>query len=378
MLTRDRFLAELETSQRREEQTYKELTQGLYRGLQSPLKALYDEMVSATANLTAVTAQAIQDHPEIIKILRYCLAPVISQMRLGQIIGIKSTGPFEKGGAKPAPQQAADLVRWFINYLDRERFPWTEPTPPAWSEPERRIAEHYAKLCTVALVSNQNTATQYRNRRQEMQERAIANALEGMGLLIQQELGPPATPKVRRKKGEPPAPLPPRRPAGIHHVEDVRPGHYVREKTILAGFERNQKSDLTARPGADPKLFCIEAKAVGIRIDSAKRLKELNDKFTDWQGSALPIVTIGICAGFFNPLELIATIRVRGIPIFFEHDLTPLADFLRHGEYFGSPWNPQSLFLEVPPAQLQAAIEKIATTSTEDETDADSEREAVE
>ena len=123
------------------------------------------------------------------------------------------------------------------------------------------------------------------------------------------------------------------------------------------------------RPTAATKLYCIEAKAVGIRIDSAKRLKELNDKFTDWGGAKpkLDIVTLGVCAGFFNPLELIATIRVRGIPIFFEHDLAPLGDFLMTGSYFGSPWNPKSQFTDVSQAELRAALEKI--TSAESDVD---------
>ncbi len=363
MLTRERFAADLERSRQLEKTTYKELTLGLYRGLQAPLKALYDQMVSATGNLTAITARSLQDHPQIIKVLRYCLAPVISQMRLGQIIGITSTGPFEKDGTKPGPQQAADLVRWFENYLDRERFAWTGPTPPPWSVAERQIAEHYAKLCTVALVSNQNTATQYRMKRQKMQEDAIAAALVAGGLTLQARVGPVPSATGRKKKGEGPARRPRKGPAGVSSADDVQPSHFVRAATVLAGLERNQSADLTVRPGPAPKLFCIEAKAVGIRIDSAKRLKELNDKYTDWQAvkPKLDLVTLGVCAGFFNLIELIATIRVRGIPMFFEHDLAPLADFLQTGNYFGSPWEPKALFTEVPAEALREALDKITS-----------------
>jgi hypothetical protein len=56
-----------------------------------------------------------------------------------------------------------------------------------------------------------------------------------------------------------------------------------------------------------------------------------------------------------------ATIRVRGIPIFFEHDLARLAEFLTTGNYFGSPWDPKALFTDVPPEQLEEALEKIAS-----------------
>jgi hypothetical protein len=373
MLTKEKFLADLLMSQQREEATYKRLTLELYKQLQEPLKSLYDEAIRATVNFTAITAETIQQHPRIIKILRYCLTPVISQMRLGQIVGVGTTRPFEVGDARPSDAVAAEVGRWVENYLDRERFPWTSPAPPDWSPPERSIAEHYAKLCTVALVSNQNTDTLYRMNRQRLQEEAIADVLRSIGLAFQAELGPPRLPQPRRKKGDPPQPPVPRRPVGISKIDDVQAGHFVTEKVILAGLGRNQKSDLTARPIDQPallhppRLFCIEAKAVGIRIDSAKRLKELNDKFTDWAGSAIPITTIGVCSGFFNLLELMATIRVRGIPIFFEHDLAPLGDFLKSGNYHGAPWDPTTLFADIPQDQLQEALGKI--TSAKDDED---------
>lgn len=359
MLTRELLLQEMARSEANEERIYKELTLALFRELQTPLKTLYDEMAVATAQLTSLSAEAIQTCPRIVKILRYCLAPVISQMRLGQIIEMDSTEPFEEKGSRPTPEQAARLTQWFQGYLDQERFPWV--TNPGMPAVERAIAEHYAKLCTVALVSNQNTATKYRNQRKEKQEQAISAVLGGMGLILQDKLGPAAGPRLRRKPGDPPLPRLPRRLGGINTVEDVRPGHFVREKKILGGSEKKQKSDLTLRPSVEERLICVEAKAVGIRIDSTKRLKEMNDKYTDWAKSRLPVTTVGVCAGFFNAIELIATIQKRGIPIFFEHDLNGLEAFLRSGLYYGEPWNPAGLFPDVPKEEVEAALEKIQT-----------------
>jgi len=119
------------------------------------------------------------------------------------------------------------------------------------------------------------------------------------------------------------------------------------------------------RPSEADRLCCIEAKAVGIRIDSTKRLKELNDKCTDWARSSLPITTVGVLAGFFNAIELIATIKKRGIPIFFEHELGELTAFLREDLYFGSTWNPGELFNDVAEPEVSDALEKIATAPTE-------------
>ena len=131
----------------------------------------------------------------------------------------------------------------------------------------------------------------------------------------------------------------------------------MREQKIL--FGKRQKADLTARPVADNRLICVEAKAVGIRIDSTKRLKELNDKHTDWISSGLNVIAVGVCAGFFNDIELIATARGRGIPIFWEHNLDQLIAFVSQGNYYGSPWNARELFPDVPDVIVRAGLESI-------------------
>src|SRR5947209_4155111 len=111
MMTRELLLQEMARSEADEERTYKDLTLALFRDLQAPLKTLYDEMSAATAHLTALTPRAIQNNPRIIKILRYCLAPAISQMRLGQIIEMDSTEGFEERRMQPTEEQASRLVR---------------------------------------------------------------------------------------------------------------------------------------------------------------------------------------------------------------------------------------------------------------------------
>jgi hypothetical protein len=372
MMTRDRLREQMAISEANEEKTYKTLTLALFREIQDPLKVLYDQAVEATRQFTSITRDAIQANPKTIKTLRYCLAPVISQMRLGQLIGLGTTEGFEEQGLVPSDEQADRLARWFNDYLDRERFQWL--ARPDMSAAERGLAETYAKLWTVSLQSNQNTATKYRTQRKEQQEKAIAAALEGMGLKFQEKLGPPQASRPRRKAGDPPHPPQPRRPGGIDAVDDILPGHYVKEKKILGGSQKKQKSDLTARPSDAPALFCIEAKAVGIKLDSTKRLKELNDKYTDWKGSSLPITTVGVVAGMFSDAELVATIKQRQIPVFFEHDLGQLVEFLRSRQYYGAAWNPAALFAEVPETELVEALENIQTASVD--VDAEAERTA--
>jgi len=198
-------------------------------------------------------------------------------------------------------------------------------------------------------------------------------ALEGMGLTFQEKLGAPQPPRPRKKPGDPQQPPVPPRLGGVDAVDDVLPGHYVKEQKIYGGSQKKQKSDLTARPALEPKLFCVEAKAVGIRLDSTKRLKELNDKYTDWKGSSLPITTVGVVAGMFSDTELVATIKQRQIPIFFEHDLVKLVEFLKSRMYYGAPWKPDSLFAEIPEKELTEALENILTAPVDTEQKADGE-----
>lgn len=125
MLTLSRLLEAMRESEVAEERIYRETTTALFRELQDPLKTLYDETIRVTSNLTALGPEIIQANPRIIKILRYCLTPSISQMRLGQLIGLGTTEAFEEQGKAPAAEQAGNLARWFDANLDRERFPWT-------------------------------------------------------------------------------------------------------------------------------------------------------------------------------------------------------------------------------------------------------------
>ena len=176
MLTHEQLRQEMARSEILEEQTYRQMTLSLFQGLQRPLRDLYDQASAATKRFTAVTAESLRGNPRIIKILRYCLAPVISQMRLGQLVGIRSTDLFEREHDPKAPEldQANRLAEWFRMYLDRERFPWTDAAQPALSKLELRIAERYAKLSTVSLISNQNTDTAYRNQRKQRRKRQLA------------------------------------------------------------------------------------------------------------------------------------------------------------------------------------------------------------
>lgn len=337
-----------------EERQYAALNKDILGAIRMPLLELYDLMFQATAGLTRITAQVIVEHPSILKIMRYVSPPpTISQMRLGQIIGMGTTSEFEERGRVPTPAQAERLAAWLNLHLDHERFPWLTSASPKLLPEQRETAEKYARLWTVALLANQNVATRYRTQRKELQEAAIASALTTAGLESQSRLV--LAPGIRRQ-------------GGIADLSNLHPNHFVRETKIRSG--RSQKADVIARV-AD-QLVCIEAKAVGIRLDSSKRIKELNDKKVDWDRSPFPITTVGVFSGFFNAAELVATIRERRIPVFWEHDLARLAEFIIQGTYYGAPWKPETMFQDVSEAEIQEALVVIdtATASNDDSQEA--------
>ena len=90
-----------------------------------------------------------------------------------------------------------------------------------------------------------------------------------------------------------------------------------------------QKADLAVRSKRTKRLVLIEAKAVGVEIDSTKRIKECCDKAGDWQSAPrldAPDV-VAVIAGFFNPTGL-ANLRASKIHVVWEHRLADLGKLL--------------------------------------------------
>lgn len=314
MLTFEILDREMEISRTRESGMYDELMADASRGIGTTIEDLYDQALGATRRLARIDADAIMACPEVVKILRYCTNPVISQMRLGQTVGLTSTKSFEDDGKSPARSVAETMAALFTRDLDHERFPWVRDhgIPAA----EALMAGRYAKLATVRLIHSQNVTTDYRTLRRRKQEQAIADALEAAGMSHQKQMD-----------GE-----------GLEVIDDIAPGRYVRDKKILGSVQKRQKADLICRHKDAQRIFAIEGKAVGILVDSTKRLKEVNEKHTDWSRSGMPVTTIGVCSGHFRRNELVATIRDRGIPVFFEHRLDMLTEYVKSGFYYGTRW----------------------------------------
>src|SRR5215216_1105127 len=177
MLDRAQLRMDMRASEVLEEQYFEAETQTLYKSLQDNIGAEYNEMSTVTNALINLNGEILQTNPRIIKMLRYAAVPTVSQMRLGQIAGVHTTSSFESG-TKATYEQATKLAKWLSDHLDRDRFIWIRDIGANMTEDERNIAQRYARLWTISLISNQNTATGYRNKRKKVQEEKIAQALE--------------------------------------------------------------------------------------------------------------------------------------------------------------------------------------------------------
>jgi hypothetical protein len=84
-----------------------------------------------------------------------------------------------------------------------------------------------------------------------------------------------------------------------------------------------------ARSKKTNKLVLIEAKAVGVEIDSTKRIKECCNKANDWKAGrdlSNPVVAT-VIAGFFNSTG-IRNLLASNISVVWEHRLSDLSNIL--------------------------------------------------
>lgn len=290
-----------------EKQFYMDIAKELYQASLEENKALYDFTYGITDGFSNITAEAIMNTPSAIKILRYCVAPPISQMKFGQLVGLRSVSKFEGRPVKPGSpgftaleNVAADICDFINLNIDKERFVWLTD-----QSLKTDAACENARLWTCSLVSCQNAGTSFRKWRKNRQEEIPIKFLEQAGY------------SQRSKSG------------AIFSRSDIEIGEYARETKIKG--RTIQKADLVFRSRKTEELVLIEAKAVGVEIDATKRVKECCDKANDWLGVqnnrlGFPKV-VALIAGFFTDANL-ASLRASNIEVVWEHNAHALEKFL--------------------------------------------------
>jgi len=260
-----------------------------YRTASREGEELYDRAFDLTSEFQKIHARTMQQNPRIIKILRYLLVPAISQMKLGQMVGISSTVGIEDGG-KLGPDLSAKLATLFRSNLDHSRFIWQQTRMGSKAQ---ALAKLYAKKWTVSLMANQNATTVFRNWRKDLQENKVERAImEASYRLL------PVRPLVRA-------------------IATIPPGGFVKESKL--GRRSPQKADFVIRTRNGRRLIALEAKAIGVKIDAYKRIKEVRDKAAAWRRLFGDRIRTGTVIAGFIPVGEVETLLDGGIPFFWEH-----------------------------------------------------------
>lgn len=299
--------ADLQQSREYEMQAYLNSMQAIYDSVLQQNSEIYDIAAQLTQNFAEITPESILADSRIIKILRYAIAPSISQMKFGQFFGLKSLSDYENDKLQPGTAKyrqltkiAPKLAQFVSVNLDRRRFLWLVDEISPQTLP---LALHYAQQWTCSMAADQNAQTRYRNWRKNLQEHAIATTLIELGYTKSNFTGT------------------------VNHQSDINIGEYTQERKVQG--RTVQKADLVVRSKRSKQLILIEAKAVGVEIDSTKRIKECCDKANDWrsaQSLGSPIVT-AVIAGFFTQTG-IENLHKSQIQIVWEHRLDDLTEIL--------------------------------------------------
>ncbi len=284
-----------------EMQTYLREMKTLYKNAVAQNGETYDIAFSLTSAFSTITPAAILEDSRIIKILRYAIAPTISQMKFGQVFGLNSIGKFEQEKIDKRSKKhgqlsviAGKIADFAQRNIDRTRFIWLSEDIS-----DLALAQMYAKSWTCSLVADQNAQTAYRNWRSTKQEDAVASQLISYGYV---------------KSGY---------AAVVRKYTDVKIGEFTPELRVAG--RTVQKADIVFRSKKSKKLVLVEAKSVGVEIDATKRVKECCDKASDWGASEAlgsPEI-VAVIAGFFTERN-IASLKASNVLVVWEHRLGDL------------------------------------------------------
>lgn len=278
------ILGEMRISEKHEK-SFQEKRREFYRDLYRSLSALLEGLIRATNGFTKIDASVLVEDPRRILLLRYAVRPPISREKLATAFGISSSklGAWETGKSKEMDLKiATQLAEFFDEAVDPDLIP---------------IPEAIAELAASELSN-----TKYRIWRMAIQESKIRSVLERSGYTEDTEF-----------KGD------------IRSVADLQPGKFVHERKIdltdVEGVPRGKEKANYVIRLFDGRILTIEAKAVGVRVDSEKRKKEFIRKAEAWRAKfGKRVVTVAVIAGFFGRSVLEDLAQVHNCVIW-EHRL---------------------------------------------------------
>lgn len=251
------------------------------------LRPRVEAVFAATDGFRRLTGKLFIDDPNAWQACRYVCGPPISQEDLWTLVG----GPKFRAVPPALAEQTAEAIRTVI---DPVRFPWVaERRPPTLVERESAIT------ATALLWAAQQIGTDRRGEASTRQEALTASALSEAGLTLDASR------------------------AQIRFLDDMSRGSYSRERPVAGA-----KCDVPARL-LDGRLLALECKVSNGPKNGWKRVnREVGGKAETWrQHFGVQVLTGVVLAGVFD-LSCLRTAQESGVVIFWEHDLSPLRQFV--------------------------------------------------
>lgn len=253
------------------------------------------ELLELTIDLSDITLNAVEitTNAELLRALRYCAAPPISEDDLKVLAEVPTLNP---NRLRDNPSYAERLVETVVMTIDPTRFPWVRE-----GRISREDEQNSAIVATSVMMAQRRLMTDRANESKDAQELATADALVADASFVQVD------------------------PRTIDTFTDApNPGQFCRE-SLFGG----RKADLVVRLW-DGRCMPIECKVSNSSTNSVKRLN--NDaavKAKRWLerfGSAQTIPA-AVLAGVFKRHNLVNA-QTDGLTIFWAHELDRLIDFV--------------------------------------------------
>jgi hypothetical protein len=281
-------------------QTFREerMTEPLaaYLNHYAQVRATADRLFQLTGDLLA---DSLRDHAvelmsdkDLAEAVRYLAGPPIS----ADDLRVLAVAQFSHRALRADPEMARRVIDTVLIGLDERRVPWVaEKRAPTDAEREAAL------VSLAALVASRRTMTERAHVAKTNQENAVRDVLLDEGFTEADARNIP------------------------HPGYGPRPGEFCGESPL-----GGRKADIIACL-LDRRLLAIECKVSNSSVNSVKRLN--NDaaaKAQVWinKFGTEQIVPAAVLAGVFNRVNL-EDAQNQNLTLFWSHDLTPLAQFIR-------------------------------------------------
>lgn len=254
---------------------------------------LFDHIAEETDNFRRIGQEIIREEPNVVKIFRYLVQPPISQMKFGQFADVNSTNSYEEEDPTTPQKKTAERMATFVEEnIDKRKVPWL------YEDVDEQAALERSRRWTCDIIAQSEAKTRYRNWRKDIQEEKVANMLDQAGLDYVDF-------------------------STTFDSQSTLPnGAFTRETKVDVTGSSRQKADFIIKTESGDTIF-MEAKAIGVKLDSYKRIKEIRNKAADWQKTYPESHVCATLSGWI-PVGQIESLLEDDIDVFWEHQLDQL------------------------------------------------------